>query len=225
MYPWERKRYPRHRATASRRDERASCTLMAASSPSWQGWGPWGPLWRTRGYRLGAGSASCGCLIWGSATSDPVMSSRSQLAQARVGHWVASHTHTYSQTSQIQIRQSLVKGFFSYSFPVFGSFCASSTRLRPCLITVVSSFPLTRGLTVVAHSTRYYVGSCHRFAHGLHNSGLDRPCFHFCPLLSFVVHMGGSMGIILHEVVPCSSRLRGCLCAPHHTLNSTHLGQ
>jgi hypothetical protein len=140
LYPWERKRYPRHCAMASRRDERASCTLMAASLPVGGVGGP------CRGYRLGAGSASCGCLIWGSATSDPVMSSTRPGSCRSLGRLLQSNQPNPNPPITC-------KRVFFTSFPLFGSFCPSST----CLITVLSFFPLTRGLSVVAHSTRYYV--------------------------------------------------------------------
>ena len=104
---------PRHRDVRS-----------APRAPSWPPVCPVGGFGALggpcRGYRLGAGSASCGCLIWGSATSDPVMVSRSQLAQARVSHWVASHTHTHLQSNQPNPNPPIsVKGFFFSFFPRF----------------------------------------------------------------------------------------------------------
>lgn len=166
-------------------------------APSWaaSGRGWFGPLSRSRLPFRRWLSLLRGCLIWRLATDGLVMAPvMAQLAQARGVTGSAVHTsHTqHPQSNQPNPNPNppiSCKRRFFFTFPLFGSFCPSSSRVLPCPAKYCTFSPDPKScVSPPAELHSLLRGSCHRL-HMACTTGLDRPCFHFSWLLSFVVHM------------------------------------
>lgn len=172
-----------------------------------------------------ADRAGCGrCLIWASATSDPVMAQL--ISRVWVTGWVLPYTPTNAiNNHQTQIRQSLVKVFLFFHHPIFflpSWTCATALLyLRPWPNLNTFWFQSNSGVCrrVAAGSTRKLLrGTCHSltwpFCTWL-NSGLDRNLVFIYVGFSLICAHGVHHFHGNHTFITCHAlffQTKGCLC-------------